>query len=1035
MQRAMDRRAYHHRSEGGTTFIISGARSAAPAGIRALADAPRLYQYYWDHGSTDREDNGVPKANNLNPMFVTDNATLHYGTDPLLGFHLATAYTPLTEQSPLGSKTMMQESSFFKVVQAARLQFRAWTKSLRQFSSQDLTVRFFTGDAIAFSYALQQKQPSSSYTATIYRDSYHFEPLVLDGDDYTKCGAAPLSFSVIDTSNLIDHVGSMNLLVATAPLLDDRTSSSLYTESLVKREETYTAYIDSLLNGHFPTISTLLGLFPAEYWTNTSASSAIDDLLLDSSFMTGRDDATMTQMHVKLSWKRKIPGEIGQISLSPAIAAPLRIDEKGCARILHEVYLNMFRHEKMQRLFSNINLRTVLNNSLVRYHRGSFALLLRFIRSRVVVDWTKVMHHLLELIETDSSLLMGLSYIQELYLYLHIFNVHSVDTFSPSFNHRPTISAATGLRSWKDIPPVLCITLQVPRDKLGVITKLEPTELGTPIMHCVVQSPPESTSRRWQNTFSAVQLSFGDISTSGKRHSDTFRVHVVEDELRWSGKSALFASFWAPTWMLLLEPEIATIAFGIQSTPLSSRLMESIGVEMNIYETTLGNEGKVFVTKDQPDQSHCDSSATAQACKPESSAFPYEVSRAVITATVDHGTARIVCLTARLDILPEDLKSALKSGGKVETLQTTPCAFIVTVGPKALQLAFEFPTPVVRMKSKTRIARKSSYIEVEAPLASATDCKLFSSFVYPVSLELGTPAVWNMPYSNLECLPVINTSAQAELQWLITHASSMFTSREREVRDQPTSSNSKKDVLVSFKDSLFSLLMHFTGLQGQPARLFALNSPTGGGVHVLIFVSSLKLDVASHTVVLDSAVLPLTHKLMPRLHSFLAVFSALKFYNIKVDADELRLWREILPAMVERSRTWEHRADCEYLTESRIPLSVENGQAVLCSCGNGQLPTEFITGVPQWGSVSKHFTRAALSPCFPAPFSEQLFDFGIGKATKAPGNGGCSVCGKDKSGKRGGLLICGRCRKTSYCSPDCQRADWKKHKLNCKKEY
>lgn len=34
-------------------------------------------------------------------MFVTDSSTRHYGTDPLLGFHLATAYYPLAKESPL----------------------------------------------------------------------------------------------------------------------------------------------------------------------------------------------------------------------------------------------------------------------------------------------------------------------------------------------------------------------------------------------------------------------------------------------------------------------------------------------------------------------------------------------------------------------------------------------------------------------------------------------------------------------------------------------------------------------------------------------------------------------------------------------------------------------------------------------------------------------------------------------------------------------------------------------------------------------
>lgn len=207
MQRAMESRAHHL---GGESFVISGIRSAAPAGIRAMNDTPKLHKHYWDHCSTDREGDHLSRAETPNPMFVTDTSTLHYGTDPLLGFHLATAYTPLTEQSPFYSKAMTQDPSCFRVVEAARLQFRSWAKSLRQHSSSGLTVRFFAGDAIAFSYALQQRKITRRRAAGIYRDPYHPEPLVLDGEDYTDPAGAPLTFSVIDTSNLIDHVVALN---------------------------------------------------------------------------------------------------------------------------------------------------------------------------------------------------------------------------------------------------------------------------------------------------------------------------------------------------------------------------------------------------------------------------------------------------------------------------------------------------------------------------------------------------------------------------------------------------------------------------------------------------------------------------------------------------------------------------------------------------------------------------------------------------------------------------------------------------------
>jgi len=181
---------------GESANVLPGIRSAAPAGIRAIIDAPKLEQHFWDHGTTDEKLAGVSKVDHINPMFVTDSSTLHYGTDPLLGFHLATAYSPLKKESPLQSASIRKRNLPFKVVEAARVQFEAWGKAFRQSSAQDMTIRFFAGDAISFSYALQHANVTKTKSANIYCDSYHWDPIALNGSDYAEAGAAPLQFNV-----------------------------------------------------------------------------------------------------------------------------------------------------------------------------------------------------------------------------------------------------------------------------------------------------------------------------------------------------------------------------------------------------------------------------------------------------------------------------------------------------------------------------------------------------------------------------------------------------------------------------------------------------------------------------------------------------------------------------------------------------------------------------------------------------------------------------------------------------------------------
>ena len=1009
MRRATSSRE-HHMSDASVS--LSGIRAAAPAATCAIEDAPKLTKQYWEHGSTDSYGLHLRNSENINPTFVTDTSTLHYGTDPLLSFHLATAYAPLTEESPLRGRGKARS----KPVEAARQEFRAWIASFRRYPCRRLTMRFSASDAVAFSYALQQRRlTATSGPAGFYRDSYHTKPLVLDGEDYLESGCAPTSFTVIDTSNLIDHVGALNLLVASSPLLETTCVSSLYTQSMVKSQETQTEYIDSVLSGHFPTISTLLGLVPVEYWTNISSTSMMDDLMLDSGF-GGADNK---QMHMKLTWKQPFSR---QTPHSPACGR-LHFDETGLSRVLHQVYLNMFRNEDIHKLFTSVNQHTVTNNSLLRYNRRSFALFLRFVRNRVICNWTNVMDRLLDLIERDSTLLMNSNYIQELYLFLHLYDVHSVATFAPAFARASTSLGAAGLKGWKNIPPILYVTIKVPRQNLGVITRIKPTEIGSPILHCVVQSPPGSPSGRWQNIFSAIQLSFGTISTSGERFSDTFRIQITEDKLKWDGSAPLMATFMAPAWMLLLEPKAAGVAFGIQSTPASTFVfMNRLSLDFSLYTTSLGDERNVFFAKFPP---NLDESTTLRALSDggyNTSAASNAAARTLITANADPNTGRIASLVGRLADLSEDVKRELQSGSGVETVQTSPFRFTETLGSKPLTL--DFPAPVKALQQKTRIARKSSYIEVEAPLADATIWKSFPSFVYPTFLCSGTPSAWNSSYLNLDRLPAIDPAKKSELQWLHTHASGMFNTRERAQKNGSVVAGSKTDARMAFKESLFTMFMAFTALQNQQARLFSLNHTTAGGVQALIFVSNLRMDLANHTVVLDAAVLPLTQDLVPRISSFLVALSKLNLCHITVDSEELTLWRQALPALVERCRTWEHRADCEYLPESSIPLSVESGQSVVCSCGNGRFPPNFILGLPQWSTVSNYFVRAALSPCFQTPFSEPLFEF---KSLR-----GCWACGKEKTDSGSTLFSCGRCHKAKYCSADCQRANWKSHKPHCR---
>ena len=317
---------------------ITGFRSAAPIGISSFNDFSELFQHFWQHGVTSVDRGGISRSKNPNPMFagsLGDAFILHYGTDPLLGFHLATAYASLASGSPLQSSGNLH---LHKVVVAARLQFREWCSSFRKNAQKNLTIRFFAGDALAFCHTLQHMHTSGDGSqSNWYRDQYHLEPLILDSEDYAANGNAPLLFNIIDTSNLLDHVGAINVLVATSPLLESSICATLYTEVLVKKQEDMKALVDEILCGHFPTLSILFGLMPIEYWTNSTATSGVEEHLLDIfTRKMGQKDSNTGQMHSRLTWRRLV---------AESTAVPvIRFDGPELAHLLYQFYLRMFRN-------------------------------------------------------------------------------------------------------------------------------------------------------------------------------------------------------------------------------------------------------------------------------------------------------------------------------------------------------------------------------------------------------------------------------------------------------------------------------------------------------------------------------------------------------------------------------------------------------------------------------------------------------------------------------------------------------------------
>ena len=159
---------------------------------------------------------------------------------------------------------------------------------------------------MALCHTLQHMLVNKSRNSAGWYQSFQtWQPLVLDNRDYFAEGTgtvASLSFDVIDTSNLMDHLGCLNLFTAAGPLLKQKPTSTLLAEVLMPREVNMDQFKKNLLFGDIPTVALLLSLNPVESWMWATATSGFDKRLMLEMSGSWVDSPTRQPQFI-LHWK------------------------------------------------------------------------------------------------------------------------------------------------------------------------------------------------------------------------------------------------------------------------------------------------------------------------------------------------------------------------------------------------------------------------------------------------------------------------------------------------------------------------------------------------------------------------------------------------------------------------------------------------------------------------------------------------------------------------------------------------------------
>ena len=673
------------------SVINYALHAAGPLAAEISELASKHFAEFWSTGVTVGMSAQFNPCPHLNPTFVYSASgakfNVHYGTDPIVSFHLAPIFTSIKDaQRP-------STISIKDLVEGARQQFFSLCSSLKNRlsleSSAYLTIRFFVGDALAFCRALHYCGDGNSTETGIYTSAWGGSQIDFNVQDYSQNSTwrrAPLTFNVIDTSNLTDHVGLINILLLTVPLLQQSSASTIYTNSLKNTDRSDLGLV-SKAYADIPTLSLFLGVAPLPNLSLFTTHSNKHSMLL-----------SLIQFPQPISWKfpfAAIPNTAHDIQTSNSVVR-LVCDPRKLADFFFSVYHNAFAMENTMELILDPS-KTPLN-----YHtRNSFVALLGLVKAKAPTDWDQFIDFFIKLVESDASIGTRRHHYQDLLCQLHLCNLFTVDTLRPTFVQKLR-SPLDLFHGWKDVPPVVCVVLKVPRPNIKILEEMDQDDVLSPTIECHTSGP------NFLNIYSSLQFVFGDIERSVLNGESA--VKILEDHKGWEGCSDLIATFYVPSWTLLnCEAKSYKIGLHFYASPLiSSSLWEKLDSYLTIYSTTLSDTEHFQLVRERPGNVGELDRLRAVTSVP----IPEKKNATELWTTVGFNKSgeKASTLTMRHVITAPNARKSLSDLASVTMKPVSDSVLEVTFdGYKHL---FIYPFPVRGGESKTRIARKSFYIEV-----------------------------------------------------------------------------------------------------------------------------------------------------------------------------------------------------------------------------------------------------------------------------------------------------------------------------------
>lgn len=527
------------------------ARSAGPMRPNATLVANEAYHAYWESGVASTGAEQTP-TDNANPLFAYSNGQegffTYRGVCPIIPFLLAGSFNLLQTDTTEGGTRPGPWA--FNIM--ARLQLFDWCAASRSCVQlgNHVVLRMIVGEALAFCRTVQEHKEFDRRTAFCRVSPWRAPLLTLDGNGYSSfasASTAPLAFDVIYTSNLWDHVGILNVLIASASILKHSQWAIIYTEMTSSYGEDPTKDFLNTLCAELDTFSVLFDLAPVPYISGFRTDSNSHNLLAPCIVVNS------TGQTEPVPWRR-----VSSLAGPQARSRALRMTIPQLLDWVFEFYQMMFPHEICHTDPESSSL--LSERSRLHYSRRSLVLLLSHLVRRIDVDWDELFVELAVKMNVKDYVPLRLGYVHvpDFAYQIYSLGLYTHGTLHPMHPEIHLNRRVGKFRHWSFVPPVVCIAITVPR---SVFQPLDDKEAA----HNPGTSAGAGSNRASHHIVSSVETFHGALSVEGA-DEDT-RAYISEDPLGWRGKSLIVVSFCIPTYLIMQEPRVTEIRLSVISTP------------------------------------------------------------------------------------------------------------------------------------------------------------------------------------------------------------------------------------------------------------------------------------------------------------------------------------------------------------------------------------------------------------------------------------------------------------------------------------